>query len=88
LCNRTAERIALDVVRETAPAGDLDHGKPLAMSRLERLVAGDVDLAELERELLPQRPNLLEGALAEVAALRVIDDDLYGHALVSGSKKS
>jgi hypothetical protein len=64
------------VVRKTPPAVDLDDRDPLPVGGLERLVAADVDLAKLELELLAERPNLRQRALAEVAALGVVDDDL------------
>jgi hypothetical protein len=76
LCNRSPEGFGLDVVREAAPAVDLDDGQPLPILRLERRVAADVHLAQLEAELVPQRPHLRERALAQVAAFRVVDDDL------------
>jgi hypothetical protein len=76
LCNRSAERLGLNVVGETAPAVDLDDRDPLPVDALERLVAGDVDLAQVEVELTAERPHLRERALAEMAALRVVDDDL------------
>jgi hypothetical protein len=44
LCNRTAERVDLEVVREAAAAVDLDDREPLAVLGLEGLVAADVDL--------------------------------------------
>jgi hypothetical protein len=75
LCNRSAEGLRLDVVRESAPSVDLDHREPLAVLRLERRVAGDVDLPQRKAQLVPQRSELLEGALAKMAALRVVDDD-------------
>jgi hypothetical protein len=64
------------VVGKTPPAVDLDHRDPLAVRRLELRVPADVDLAQVERELLAKPAQLLERALAEVAALRVIDDYL------------
>jgi hypothetical protein len=79
LCNRSPERIDLDVVCEAASAVDLDHREPLAILRLERVVAGDVDLAEREAELRLERPQLLERPFAEVAALGVIDGDVGGY---------
>jgi hypothetical protein len=79
LCNRFAQRVDLDVVGEAPPPVDLDDGEPLAILRLERLVAGDVHLPEREAELDLKRPHLAEGALAEVAALRVVDDDVGGY---------
>jgi hypothetical protein len=73
LCNRTPKRVGLEVVGEAPPAVDLDDRQPLAIGRLERRVPADIDLAELESELVPERPHLLERALAEVASLRVKD---------------
>ena len=69
------ERAAMNVVGEGPLAVDLDHGQPLAVARLQLGVAADVDLDEVEP---PLRPHLLEdgaSALAEVAALRSVEDD-------------
>jgi len=68
------------VIRKAAPAVDLHHRQPLAILSLERGIPADVDLPQLERKLRPQLSHLRERALAEVAALRVVDDDLgcYG----------
>jgi hypothetical protein len=79
LCNRSAEGIDLKVVRETAPAVDLDHREPLAVLGLEGIVAGDVDLPQIEAELRLEGSQLFERPLAEVAALRVVDDDVGGY---------
>jgi hypothetical protein len=79
LCNRTAEGIDLDVVREAPPAVDLDDRQPLAILGLERLVAGDVDLAKPEAELVPEGSHLRQRPLTEVAALGVVDDDVGGY---------
>jgi hypothetical protein len=79
LCNCSAEGVGLDVVREAAPPVDLDDGQPFAVLGLERGVAGDVDLAQVEAELLVQRRDDAAGALAQMAARGVIDDDVrYG----------
>jgi hypothetical protein len=80
LCNRSPEGVGLDVVRETAPAVDLDHGQPLAVLGLEGGIAGDVDLPEVEAELLPERSHDAAGRLAEMTARGVVEDDLgrYG----------
>jgi hypothetical protein len=75
LCNRPAERVGLDVVRETAPPIDLHDRQPLPVLGLEGRVAGDVDLAQIEAELLPQGSHLRERLLAQVAALGVEDGD-------------
>ena len=79
MCNRSTEGLGLDVVGETAPAVHLDDGQPLPVLGLERRVAADVHLAQLEAELVPELAHLCERALAQVAAFRVVDDDLgYG----------
>jgi hypothetical protein len=79
LCNRAAKCIHLQVVREASAAVDLDDGQPLAVFGLERVVAADIDLAQLESELRLQVPQSSDRDLAEVAPLRVIDDDFgYG----------
>jgi hypothetical protein len=67
------------VVRKASPAFDLDNRQPFAIFRLERGVAADVDLAEIELELLSNCSHALERDLAEVAPLRVVDDDLDGY---------
>jgi hypothetical protein len=80
LCNRFAKGIDVNVVCEAAPSVDFDDREPLPVLRLERFVARDVDLAQQETELRLQLPDLRERPLAEVATLRVIDDDVgsYG----------
>jgi hypothetical protein len=79
LCNRRAEHVDLDVVGEAPPPVDLDDREPLAVFGFERLVAGDIDLAEREAELGLECPDLRERPLAEVAAGRVVDDDVGGY---------
>jgi hypothetical protein len=79
LCNRGTEGIGLHVVGETPPSPDLDDREPLAILGLECLVAGDVHLPQVEAELGLKRPYLLESPVAEVAALRVVDDDVGGY---------
>ena len=69
------ERVGLDVVHERPRAVDLHDRQPLAIARLELGVTADVDLLELEPELLAQRRHLSPRTLAEVAALRVVEDD-------------
>jgi hypothetical protein len=76
LCNRTAERIELNVIGEPPPAVDLDDRQPLPIGRLELGIACDVDLPQLEPELLVEAPNLLERSLAQMAPLRVVEHDL------------
>jgi hypothetical protein len=76
LCNRAAERIGLHVVREAAAAVDLDNGQPLPMRGFERRVARDLDLAEIEAELELQLPDHFARAIAEVAARRMVENDV------------
>ena len=79
LCNRPPERVRLHVVREAAPAVDLDHGQPFPVFGLEGGIAGDVDLAQVEAELLVELGDHAAGFLAEMAARGVVDDDFgYG----------
>jgi hypothetical protein len=79
LCNRTTKCVDLEVVCKTSAAVDLDDREPLPVFGLERLVAADVDLAQHEAELGLQVPQSSDRGLAEVAPLRVVDDDLgYG----------
>jgi hypothetical protein len=76
LCNRTAEHLWLEVVGETPPTVDLDDREPLPILGFERGVTADVDLGQREGELGLERTNLVEHTLAEMAALRVVDDDV------------
>jgi hypothetical protein len=65
----------IDVVDERTTTVDLHYRQPLAVPRLELRVARDVDLAEVDAGLAEDAA----GALAEVAALRVEEDDVgYG----------
>jgi hypothetical protein len=75
LCNRAAEGVGLHEVREAPPPVDLDHRNPFAIGRLERLVTGDVDLAETEVQLLSYSREDLPGAVAQVAPRGGIQDD-------------
>jgi hypothetical protein len=78
-CEPAAEPVRVDVVDESALAVDLDHRQPLAVARLERGVAGDVNLGELEAELVSQSADRRARAVAEVAVLRVVQRDArYG----------
>ena len=79
MCNRSPEGLGLDVIGEATAAVDLHNRQPLPVFRLQGRIAADVHLAQLEAELVPERPHLCERALAQVAAFRVVDDDLgYG----------
>ena len=77
LCRRqlAPKRLRLDVVGADPLAVDLDDGDQLAVPRLERGIAVDPDLLELEAEFVPEPCELRPGALAEVAAVRLVEDD-------------
>ena len=76
LCAHFAtECICIDVIDEGALAVDLDDRQPLPESRLEVGIAADVDLLELERNVGADALEHAAGALAEVAALRVVEND-------------
>jgi hypothetical protein len=72
LCQLPTQRGGVDEVDEGPLAADLHDREPLPVAGLERLVARDVDLLESVPELGPEH---LAGLLAEVAALRVVQDD-------------
>ena len=73
------ERVRLHVIRESCAPVDLDRGNQLAIARLELRDTADVHPLELEPELRLQRVELRQGAVAQVAALRVVDDDARGY---------
>jgi hypothetical protein len=67
------------VVREALLPADLDDGDPLAVLRLQRRIAVDRDLAQLEAELVPRRVDDAAGCLTEMAARRGVENDFgYG----------
>jgi hypothetical protein len=73
------ERVGLDVVGEGPRPVDLDHGNQLAVARLQLLVAGDIDLSQVEVELLVQFRQRRARPVAQVAVRRVVEDDFgYG----------
>src|SRR2546423_11011530 len=77
LCSEAApEALGLDVVDERALAVDLDDREELAVPGLEVVIPRDVDLAQVEAELLAQRGELRPRPLAEVAPLRVVEDNV------------
>jgi hypothetical protein len=79
LCNRTAERVRVDVVDEAPPPVDLHDRDPLAVGSLELGIAVDRDLPQLEAELVARCGDNAPGRCAEVAARRGEEDDLgYG----------
>jgi hypothetical protein len=75
-----AQRIGLHVVCERPAAVDLHHRQPLPVPGLELCIAADIDLAQVERNLVAHGEQDRACALAQVAALRVVEDDLptYG----------
>ena len=70
--SRVERALDRDEVRERPHPVDLDHGQVLAVRGLQRLVAADVDELEVNSAGLEPRDDL-DRALAEVAALRVVD---------------
>jgi hypothetical protein len=80
LCAQFAtERVLRNVVHKRLVAVDLHDRKELAVTLLELGIARDVDLAQLEAELLPKPVQGRTGALTQVAAGRVVEDDVgYG----------
>ncbi len=75
----TPKRSLVDEVDKRPLAVDLDHRQPLAVARFELRVAGDVDLRELEGRVRGDGDERLPRPLAEVAARRVVEDDLRGY---------
>jgi hypothetical protein len=76
LCGHFATKgIWVDVVDEGPLAVDLYNGKPLPVARLQRGIAVDLDLLELERQLLANLGDDPPRPLAQVAALSVVEDD-------------
>jgi hypothetical protein len=79
LCELSSQRFGVHEVREGPFAVDLDHRQPLSVASLQLLVAGDVDLLELERLLGKRCSEDTLRSRAEVAAGRVVEDDAgYG----------
>jgi hypothetical protein len=79
LCNRTAERVRVHVIDEAPLSVDLDDRDPLAVRRLQPLVAVDRDLPQLEAELVVRRADDAPRRRAEMAARGRVEDDLrYG----------
>jgi hypothetical protein len=77
LCGYFATKsIWIHVIDENALAVDLHNRQPLAILRLEPRIPADVDLLELEVGLFADLFENRARALAEVAALCVIKDDL------------
>jgi hypothetical protein len=76
LCGYFATKsIWIHVIDESPLAVDLHNRQPLAILRLEPLIPADVDLVELEVGLFADLVECRARAFAEVAALRVIQDD-------------
>ena len=68
------------MVGEGAFALDLDDRDPLAVPRLELGVAGDIDLAQVELDFVPELAEDAACPITEMAALRGVEDDVrdYG----------
>ena len=69
------QAIGRDEVGERADAVDLDHRQVLAIRRLERGIATDVDELEVEGVTVAHLGDDLDRAFAEVTAGRVVDGD-------------
>ena len=67
--------IWIHVIDESALAVDLHNRQPLAILRLEPRIPADVDFLELEVGLFADLFENRARAFAELAALRVIQDD-------------
>jgi hypothetical protein len=79
LCNRTAKRIGVHVIDETAPSVDLHDRDPLPVGRLELGIAVDGDLPQCEAELLVRGADDAARSRAEMAAGGRVENDLgYG----------
>jgi hypothetical protein len=79
LCNRAPERVGVHVMDEAAPAVDLDDRDPLAVRGLERGIAVDRNLPQLEAQLVSRRGDDAAGRLAEMATRGAVENDLrYG----------
>jgi hypothetical protein len=77
LCGYFAPKgIWIHVIDESALAVDLHDREPLAILRLEPGIPADVNFIEFEVDLLADLFENRARAFAEVAALRVIEDDL------------
>ena len=74
LCDSAAQGSGVDEVHEGPSAVDLDDRQPLAVLRLECVVARDVDLVEAVAEFTNEYGSRL---LAERAALRRVER--YGY---------
>jgi hypothetical protein len=76
LCGQVpAQSLGVHVVGKRAATVDLDHGQPLAIARLKLGLAADIDLAQVELDLLLHREQDIARTLAQMAALRVIQND-------------
>ena len=72
MCGEFAtQSVRWDEVDEGSLAVDLDDREPFPVAGLEFRIAGDVDLLEGDAARLEDSPC----ALAEVAALRVVEDN-------------
>jgi hypothetical protein len=79
LCNRSAQRVGVDVVDETPSSVDLDDRDPLPVRSLEPGVAVDRDLPQLEAELGLRSFDDAARRRAEMAARGGVENDFrYG----------
>jgi hypothetical protein len=77
LCGYFATKsIWIHVIDESALAVDLDDRQQFPIARLEVRIAVDLDFLQFERDLLADLRHDLSRTLAQMATLRVVEDDL------------
>jgi hypothetical protein len=77
LCGYFATKSSwIHVIDESALAVDLHNRQPLAILRLQPRIPADIDLVEVEVGFFADLFENRARAFAEVAAFRVIQDDL------------
>src|SRR5262249_37334669 len=87
LCESPAESIGRHEVDERPLAVDLDDRQQLAVAGLELRVAVDQDLLQLEAELVAEGRHGLPRALAEVAPLCGVENDVRDRGRASSSPR-
>ena len=75
MCEPSAQGIRLHEVDERLLAVDLDDREQLAVAGFEVRIAVDQNLLELEAELVPERPDRLLCALAQMTARSPVQAD-------------
>ncbi len=78
MCELPAQRVGLDEVDESLLPVDLDDRDQLPVARLQLGIAVDRDLLEVEAELVAKLDDRGPRPVAEVTALRAVEDDPTG----------